>query len=195
MIASLRGCLASKGADGIVIDCGGVGYAVSMSITGLARLGVAGSEARVLVHTHLTQDALRLFGFVDDDERQAFSILIGTSGVGPRLALAILSTLTPTDLASAVERGDKALLTHIPGIGAKKAERLLVELKGRIKGFGGGLGSSSTGHSLIADVTSALENLGFAADVASEAAREATKAHSDETELATLVRAALQLTR
>jgi len=147
----------------------------------------------VLVHTHLSQDALRLYAFADPAERETFEVLIGTTGVGPKLALAILSTVGPDELAGIVGRADKLALTRIPGVGAKKAERLLVELKGRLPE--GGAASAAGGTSLTSDVVSALVNLGFALDVAEKAARAAVEKNGGEQEIATLVKAALRETR
>lgn len=194
MIASLQGALTHKDASGAVVECGGVGYAVAMSLTSLARLGRDGSEVRLLVHTHLSQDALRLYGFCDEAERDAFRVLIGTSGVGPKLALAILSTMAPGELAAVIAQGDKAALTRIPGVGGKKAERLLVELKDRLPAAAF-TAAAPGARAVHADLLSALTNLGFADDVAEGAARAALEQHPDEPELATLVRAALRLTR
>jgi Holliday junction DNA helicase RuvA len=164
-----------------------------MSLASLARLGKVGGDVFVQVHTHLTQDALRLYGFADEDERQTFEVLIGTTGVGPKLALAILSSLSPAELAGIVGRADKLALTRVPGVGGKKAERLLVELKGRLPETGAG--GPSGRPSLVGDVVSALSNLGFSDEVADKAARAALDKHPDEQEIATLVRAALQETR
>lgn len=196
MIASLRGKLIHKDAEGAIIECAGVGYGVSMSLASLMRLGAEGQDVHVLVHTHLTQDALRLYGFADAAERDTFLSLIGTTGVGPKLALAILSTLTPSELSDAVLMADKGALTRIPGVGAKKAERLLVELKDRLpKGTAAAQGALGGRNALVADLVSALENLGFTPQVADKAAREAVEANPDEQELATLVRSALRTTR
>ncbi len=192
MIASLRGTLVRKGTDGVVIECGGVGYGVAVSLASLQKLGREGAEAHLFVHTHLTQDALRLFGFVDPGEQEAFLVLIGTSGVGPKLALAILSTLSPAELADVVARADRAALTRIPGVGAKKAERLLVELKDRLTGLL--LPGTSRAGVVLSDLVSALVNLGFSAQIAERAARDALEADPEEQELATLVRAALRRT-
>lgn len=193
MIVSLRGRLAHKDATGAVLECGGVGYGLAMSLASLSRLGKVGSEAEVLVHTHLSQDALRLYGFADAAERDTFEVLIATSGIGPKLALAILSTVSPVELADIVGRGDRASLMRIPGVGGKKAERLLLELKGRLPEPAAGGAPLRT--SLLTDVVSALANLGFAGDVAERAARAALDASPEETEIATLVRAALRSTR
>ena len=195
LITSLRGRLLSKDTQGASVECGGVGYGVAMSLASLTKLGAVGSEVFVLVHTHLTQDALRLFGFMEANERLAFEVLLGTTGVGPRLALAILSTLTPPELADIVQRGDKASLTRIPGVGGKKAERLLVELRDRLpEPIQLASLSSSLAGALREDLQSALLNLGFAPPLAERAARYALEKHPQETDLATLVREALRST-
>lgn len=194
MIASLRGRLVEKTTDGAVIECGGVGYGVAMSLASLTRLGAEGSEVRVLVHTHLSQDALRLYGFADAAEREVFEVLIGTSGVGPRLALAILSVFTPGELADAVANGDRGMLVRVPGVGNKKAERLLVELKGRLDHvtLAAAPARAAGRPELLADLTSALANLGFVPKDADRLARGALDASPQERDLATLVRAALR---
>lgn len=195
MIERLRGVLVQRDAGGAVIECGGVGYGVAMSVGALARLGALQSEVVVLVHTHVAEDALRLFGFVDAAERAAFLTLLHTTGVGPRLALAILSTLSPAELAEAVRRGDKAMLTRIPGVGAKKAERLLVELRDRLGPAMAG-SVAVVGGSVHADLASALTNLGFAPPVAERAAQQVLRAappHQQGPEhLPGLLRAALR---
>lgn len=193
MIASLRGRLLTKDTELAVIDCGGVGYSVHMSLTSLTRLGPEGSEVSVLVHTHLTQDALRLFGFIEASERRLFEVLINTSGVGPKLALSILSLLSPGDLADIVARGDKGMLVQVPGIGAKKAERLLLELKGRLDDV---VATPTPRRAASAgpadDLLAALVSLGFAPKDAERAARHALEARPGETDLAALVREALR---
>lgn len=193
MIASLRGRLIARDTQGAVIECAGVGYGVGMSVPALSRLGPLQSDVFVFVHTQLSQDALRLFGFTDAAERATFEILIGTTGVGPRLALAILSTLEPAELAEAVVHADKAALTRIPGVGPKKAERLLVELKDRLKGSEG-LTIVAPQGSVLGDLLSALVNLGFAAPVAERAARHAVDASPEEMDLTALLRTALRAT-
>ena len=195
MIAALRGIIAEKTATGVVMDCGGVGYGVAMSLVSLAKLGNLGEEANILVHTHLTQEALRLYGFMEDAERQLFMMLIGTSGVGPKLALTILSTFTPDELASVIAGQDRAALTRVAGVGAKKAERLLVELKDKLPKGVLKSSVSASKNTLESDVVSALENLGFAIPVAEAAAHAACLQNPHERELAILVRVALQQTR
>lgn len=193
MIASLRGRLVHKDATGVIVDCNGVGYGVAMSLSSLSRLGAEGSDVEMLVYTQLTQDALRLYGFVDDDERKTFSILIGTKGVGPRLGLAILSTMSPGELADVIGAGDKAMLTRIPGVGNKTAERLLLELKDRLTARDV-RHASPTGAPAHGELVSALTNLGFKQGEADDVARLTLEAHPGETDTASLVRLALRST-
>ncbi len=193
MIAHLRGRLISKDAQGAVIDCQGVGYGLFMSLSSLARLGETGSEVAVLVHTHVSQDALKLYGFLDADERSAFEVLIGTSGVGPRLALAILSALSAAELSEVVAREDKGTLRRIPGIGAKTAERLLVELKHRLdKVPVAGAPLPAAQATVAGDLSAALASLGFKPAQAEEVARLTLEAQPAEKDLAALVRMALR---
>ncbi len=193
MIASLSGRLRQKSTSGAVIECAGVGYGVAMSLTSLSELGAEGEDVEVLVHTHVAQDSLRLYGFTRASERQTFEVLIGTTGVGPKLALAILSAVSAEELSEIVSCGDKLALTRIPGVGGKKAERLLLELKGRLPEVAASADAGSA--SVLADVVSALVNLGFSLEVADKSARAALAKNPDEESIATLVRAALQKTR
>lgn len=189
MIALLEGTLVHKDMEGGVILCHGVGYGVSMSLATLLSVGPVGSPVQVHVHTHVGADVLRLYAFAKADERRAFVVLMGTSGVGPRLALAILSTLSPDELGQAVAAKDRSRLTRIPGVGPKKADRLLLELADRIAPEAGPL--FAQGH-LTRDVAAALTHLGFAPQVADEAAQAAHTACPGELDVATLVRHALR---
>lgn len=128
MIASLTGRLLALEERSCVIDVGGVGYLVHASQRTLASLPTPPALAQVLVETQLREDAIMLYGFADAAERAWFRLLLGVQGVGAKLALAILSTLPPTDLAAAIARGDRAMLTRAPGVGSRLAQRLLVEL-------------------------------------------------------------------
>ena len=194
MIVSLQGTVIGKDTQGATVQCGGVGYGLAMSLTALTHLPQMGEEAFVWVHTQMSQDALRLFGFVEAAERDAFLVLICTPGVGPKLALSILSALSPVELGNAVAQGDKALLCAIVGVGKKKAERLLVELKDRLPQ---GLPSGPVPTRRQAqrdDLHSALVNLGFAPQVAESAARQAIDQAPTQTDLTALMRAALRTT-
>ena len=133
MIGSLRGMLVDRPAPGeIIVDVGGVGYRVSVPTSLLAGLGAHGSEVFLHVHTHVREDAIVLFGFAHADERRCFEALLGAHGVGPSLALAILSSLSPAALSTAVLEDDVDTLCLVPGVGKKTAARLLLELKARL---------------------------------------------------------------
>ena len=166
MIALLRGCLVEKQATGLIVDVQGVGYQVQVPLSTYYRLPDAGGDVVLRIHTHVREDALSLFGFGTALEQQLFERLIGISGIGPRLALSVLSGIDPGDLVRAVQAGDVGRLTLIPGIGKKTAERIGLELKDRLpaqlqseleKSAGGEAGESL----LRADVLSALLNLGY----------------------------------
>lgn len=132
MICSLKGQVQSRDPEGIVLDVGGVGYRLTMSTRGLSLLGDAPSEVFVHTFLHVREDLMSLFGFVEQEERAFFEILKGISGVGPKVAIAILSAFSPGDLKRAVLNKDIALFTSISGIGKKTAERLVLELKDKV---------------------------------------------------------------
>jgi Holliday junction DNA helicase RuvA len=145
----------------------------------------------VRVHTHVREDALQLYGFLTDLERQLFERLIGISGIGPRLAIAVLSGVDARDLLTAVQRGDVARLTAIPGIGKKTAERMVLELRDRAANFSGGGApiSGAIGPDPVSEATVALQQLGYKP---AEAARMARDANADGDDVATVIRKALQ---
>jgi len=143
MIASLRGALLESGPDSVVIEAGGVGYAVTITAVAQRALPPLGATAFLLVHTHTVQDGpLQLFGFADAEERRVFETLLSVQGVGPKVALAILSSLPIGELVRAISATDIATLTKIRGVGRKTAERISVELRDKI-GVGGGQASPS----------------------------------------------------
>jgi Holliday junction DNA helicase RuvA len=131
MIGSLTGKIQHKSIDQVIVDVGGVGYLVAVSLQTLADLPGEGSDVVLLCHTHVREDALQLYGFLQDTERVAFELLKSVSGVGPKLAMTILSGMPVAQLASAVAEGNLRRLTSIPGVGKKTAERLVLELKER----------------------------------------------------------------
>jgi Holliday junction DNA helicase RuvA len=137
VIAQIRGRLLRKDTQEAVVDVGGVGYSVTIPVSTFYRLGEAGTEVTLLTHTHVREDALALFGFLTADEQTLFERLIAVAGVGPRLAVGILSGIETPDLVGALRSGDVARLTRIPGVGKKTAERLVVELKDKMSGLGG----------------------------------------------------------
>lgn len=202
MIGSLRGTLLDRTATGeVLIEVAGVGYRVTVSATTALTLGEPGDEVFLHVHHHIREDAQTLYGFVTRDERACFEALLGAHGVGPSLALAILSVHDPSGLARVLADDDLAALCLVPGVGKKTAARLLVELKSRLDvpsfdaatsggtsaGSGGGNGTSA-GRSARADVRDALANLGYGPDEVSSVLRELP----DDGEPSELLRVALQ---
>ncbi|MDI6740927.1 MAG: Holliday junction branch migration protein RuvA [Candidatus Edwardsbacteria bacterium] len=132
MYHHIKGTLVAKKPAEAVIDAGGVGYHLLIPLSTYEQLPEAGNQAKLLTHLHVKEDILQLYGFATDKERQVFRILISVSGIGPKLALTVLSHLAPRDLELAVANQDMTMLTSISGIGKKTAERLLIELKGKI---------------------------------------------------------------
>ncbi|CAA9490985.1 MAG: RuvA [uncultured Solirubrobacterales bacterium] len=134
MIASVRGRVAARRPEGVVVECGGVGYALAVSSETLRHVPAAGEET--LLHTHLIMrdDAIALFGFASEDERALFLLLVGVQGVGPKVALAVLSGGSPRDLLRAIAAGDAARFQAVPGIGKRTAERIIVELREKVEG-------------------------------------------------------------
>jgi Holliday junction DNA helicase RuvA len=139
MIASLRGTLLEKNPDAVVIEAGGVGYAVTVTATAQRALPAPGAEARLFIHTHTVQDGpMQLYGFADPEERRMFEALLSVQGVGPKVGVAILSGLPIADLVRAIRAADLGTLTRIRGVGRKTAERMAVELRDKIGVAGAG---------------------------------------------------------
>lgn len=132
MIGQLRGQLAEKRPNQVMVDVGGVGYQVQIPLSTFVALGAPRSEVTLLIHTHLREDQIALYGFLTAREKQCFEILISASGVGPALALKILSGISLDELVPAIRRGDLPRLKTIPGVGMKTAERIVVELRDRV---------------------------------------------------------------
>ena len=160
MIGRLHGKLIEKTPPQVLVDVGGVGYEVDVPMSTFCNLPAEGSEITLLTHFIVREDAQPLYGFATAAERQTFRALIRISGVGPRIALAVLSGMSTQDLADAVEQGNATLLTRVPGIGKKTADRLVLELKGKLAGnaFAPAGGAASAAQ---ADILSALMALGY----------------------------------
>ena len=178
MIGQLRGKLAEKRPNSVLVDVGGVGYVVAVSLSTYAALGELHTDVTLLIHTHVREDALALYGFISAREKQLFEMLISASGVGPSLALKILSGMSVEELVPAIRGSDLARLTEIPGVGRKTAERMVVELKDRLEAMSAEVAVSArpkttSGGAAVtdveADVLSALVNLGYDARAAEEA--------------------------
>ena len=165
MIAFLRGTVLDKQPNLIIIDVHGVGYQVHVPLSTYYDVGDVGREVELRIHTHVREDALQLYGFLTVLEQQLFERLIGISGIGPKLAVAVLSGIEPGELVTAIQRADVARLTGIPGIGKKTAERIVLELKDRLAPLVvpdvDRTVTVSTGDRLRADLVSALQNLGY----------------------------------
>jgi Holliday junction DNA helicase RuvA len=199
MIGSLRGTLAERGADGeLLIEVGGVGYRVLAGPATTARLGDVGGEVHVWTHHHVREDTQVLYGFATRDERVTFEALISAHGVGPALALAILSVHEPLALRRVLADDDVSALCLVPGVGKKTAARLLVELKSRLElplgditaavAAGAGPAANGSTPSARSDVRDALAALGYAPDEIAEATRDLP----DGDDVSALVRDALR---
>ncbi|MBN2397529.1 MAG: Holliday junction branch migration protein RuvA [Deltaproteobacteria bacterium] len=170
MIASLQGILVHKAANHVVIDVHGVGYGVIVPLGTFYRLPDTGSPVHLVIDTHVAQDAVRLFGFLDHSEKELFRLLISVSGIGPRLAINILSGISPEDLSDAISGGNLGRLVGIPGVGKKTAERILFELKDKVGTvIPGRLPAGSPDAVMKEDALSALVNLGYKDSIAKKA--------------------------
>jgi Holliday junction DNA helicase RuvA len=163
MIGHLRGTLIDKRPTQILVDTGGVGYQVTIPLSTFYRLGDLRSEVTLLIYTHVREDALALYGFLTAREKHFFELLISASGVGPSLAVKILSGMSVDDLVPAIRQGDLGKLTSIPGVGKKTAERIVVELRDKlaVMAVAEEREKPASRSQLEADVLSALENLGY----------------------------------
>ena len=194
MIARLTGTLAETSADGAVIDVAGVGYQILASARTLDALGPLGGDVLILTELQVREDGWTLFGFANAGEREAFRALTSVQGVGGRVALAILSILTPDDLARAVSSGDKAMIARANGVGPKLAARIANELQGKLgaPGLAGAAGSPLPRQGAAADALSALGNLGFKPTEAGAAVAAANEELGPDASLDALVRLALR---
>ena len=186
MIAFLRGRIADKQPNRVTIDVQGVGYDVHVPLSTFYELGEDGAEVALRVYTHVREDALQLYGFLTELERQLFERLISISGIGPKLAVAVLSGMDPRDLVSAVQRADVARLIGIPGVGKKTAERIVLELKDRLAQIIVPTAADTPAEAagpdrLRADLLSALQNLGYHRPQAEKAIESAVKSMTDPT--------------
>jgi Holliday junction DNA helicase RuvA len=175
VIASLRGKLLEKEPARVVIDVHGVGYEVFIPTTTFTSMPGPGSDVALEIHTHVREDALSLYGFSSRQERRVFERLITISGIGPRLAVTILSGGSVDGLVSAIRHGDLARLTSIPGVGKKTAERIVVELKDKLQDFA----TEAPKPAIETDVLSALENLGYPRPLVEAAVRRAVNGDED----------------
>ena len=199
MIAQLRGTLLEKHPNQVIVEAGGVGYDVHIPVSTFTALDKEGATVTLRIYTHVREDALVLFGFLTADEKAIFEKLISVSGIGPKLAITVLSGMATPDLVAAVRSGDVARLVRIPGVGKKTAERIILELKDKMAAMAAGEGKTTLPagpqlNALDQDVLSALVNLGCSTQAAEEAIRKAHEKNVEE-RFEPLFRAALALVR
>src|ERR1700724_1057923 len=177
MIGQLRGRLAEKRPNQVLVDVGGVGYVLQVPVFTYGALGELHAEVTLLIHTHVREDAFALYGFLSSREKHFFEMLLSASGVGPSLALKILSGMSVEELVPAIRGGDLARLTRIPGVGRKTAERIVVELKDKLEAVTAEAErpAAASPAGVEADVVSALVNLGYEARAAENAVGEAKR--------------------
>jgi holliday junction DNA helicase RuvA len=192
MIGSLRGKLIDKRPNAVLVDVGGVGYQVQIPLSTFGALGALDTETTLLIHTHVREDQFNLFGFLSAREKECFELLISASGVGPSLALKILSGMGVEELVPAIRKGDLAQLVRIPGVGKKTAERIVVELRDKLAAVDvPDAGKPATRTQLESDVSSALVNLGYDERLVERAIEQARAAGG--TDFEKLLRDSLQI--
>jgi Holliday junction DNA helicase RuvA len=171
MIASIRGSLLFIGVDHAVVETGGVGFMVYAPRNVLGALGEIGSEVRLYTHLHIREDLLALYGFASPDQRHLFETLLGVSGIGPKVALSLLSSGSADELRTTIAGGDTARLARVPGIGKKTAERLVLELRGKldVKGLPAAAGATPALMAINSELAEMLVSLGFSSAEASAA--------------------------
>jgi len=197
MIASLTGRLAFKAPPYLVLDVHGVGYEVFIPLSTYYGLPNLSESISLSVHTHVREDAIQLFGFLTSQEKDAFVLLTSVSGVGPKLALSVLSALPVSNLVSAIQSGDIEKLTTVPGIGNKSAGRLVLELKDKVEKLHPGLASASESprqgeDATFDDALSALVNLGYRPQDAKEALKQVKKSNAKPIVLKDMIRESLK---
>ena len=201
MIGKLKGIIDSYGEDCIILDVNGVGYLVHCSARTLQELPAVGQAATLSIETHVREDQLRLFGFASDLEREWFRLLQTVQGVGAKVALSVLGTLKPADLAGAIAMRDKAMVARAPGVGPKVAERIVTELKDRAPAYAGldpavvrlsGTVEEKRAPQPVADAVSALVNLGYGRPQAASAIAAAVRSAGERADAANLIRLGLK---
>jgi Holliday junction DNA helicase RuvA len=201
MIGKLKGVIDSYGEDFVVLDVHGVGYVVHCSARTLQALPQAGEAATLAIETHVREDQIRLFGFLSDAEREWFRLLQSVQGVGAKVALSVLGTFRPAELASAIAMGDKLAIKRSPGVGPKVAERIVIELKDKAPAFSdldpavinlSGALEERRAPQPVRDAVSALVNLGYGQPQAAAAIAAAARGAGDGAETAQLIRLGLK---
>lgn len=190
MIAKISGTLEHKVPGEVIVDVGGVGYHVFIPLSVFYRLPEMGGAVSLFIHTHLREDALQLFGFIEHEEKQVFLLLNSVTGIGPKLAINILSGIPADELARALKEGDQPRLLSIPGVGKKLAERMIVELRDKFSAIPSAEAGRGDGSQLMRDAVSALVNLGYRPGEAEKNVRDITR--QGEKTLAEVLKEALR---
>ena len=192
MIAYISGTLAEKTPARIVVEACGVGYEMSISLSTYDRLPATGSPAKVFAYHHVREDGETLFGFATEDEKEMFGKLTGVSGVGPKIALAILSGLTLADLSLAIASGEAKRISAVKGVGKKTAEKICVELKDKVNAFEAMSSASGTrSKAFLRDAVLALAALGYGEENASKMVSQVVSGHPEAEDTETVIRLAL----
>ena len=191
MIAHLRGTLLVKHPNQAIVETGGVGYDVTITVPTFSELPAAGAEVALHIHTHVREDALNLYGFLRPAEKHLFEKLLTVSGIGPKLAITILSGMPADEMVAAIRSGDVARLTRIPGIGKKTAERMILELRDKLPTAGAAQVTAPQPTPVEEDVISALVNLGYPRTAAEKALQQASRATKSPQNFEALFRQAL----
>ena len=176
MIGRLTGRLAAKATDHVLLDVGGVGYVVHIPLSTFYELPEAESPASLFIHTHVREDTLALYGFLTERERALFLLLMSVAGIGPKVALTVLSGMPPSDLVLALSKQDVRRLVSIPGVGKKTAERMVLELAEKVEKLGGEPSAGAPATVAAEDVVSALVNLGYRKNEAEKATEAVARA-------------------
>lgn len=190
MIAKISGTLEHKVPGEVIVDVGGVGYHVFIPLSVFYRLPEMGGAVSLFIHTHLREDALQLFGFIEHEEKQVFLLLNSVTGIGPKLAINILSGIPADELARALKEEDQPRLLSIPGVGKKLAERMVVELRDKFQAIPSAEAGRGDGSQLMRDAVSALVNLGYRQGEAEKNVRDITR--QGEKTLAEVLKEALR---
>ena len=204
MIGKLKGIIDSFGDDWVILDVGGVGYQVHCSSRTMGSLPQVGEATALSIETHVRETEIKLYGFSSDNERDWFRLLQSVQGVGAKVALAILGTLEPGELASAIALQDKGMVSRAPGVGPKVAQRIVSELKDKAASLSGGIGGTGgtiglqrdigdgNASNAVVDAVSALSNLGYSSQQASAAVASAVASAGDDADSGTLIRLGLK---
>ncbi len=198
MIGQLRGQLAKRDPAEVIVDVHGVGYRVFIPLSTYYRLPDEGTDILLYTATHVREDALHLYGFLTEHEREVFDLLRGVSGIGPRLAVNILSGITAEELIPAIGRADLLRLSAIPGVGRKTAERIVLELKEKVRSLLEAVAAAAAterdpSEGVLQDVISALLNLGYSRSAASRAAASAVRTADGDQEFEMVIKQALRV--